>query len=84
MKNNDSRLQFRKVYTKSLEIDDVGNVCLRCTLADNFTTYYLMTQTIFGQTYYLSLGPISADLGPDASLESFSLSYFKEEYSEKR
>lgn len=70
----------QKVFTQSVDIEDIGNCALRCSTVD-FVDYYFCTQTIMGKTYILKFGPIVADL--DAFVDDFELQYKKIDYKEK-
>lgn len=74
---------MEKAYAKSLEIEDIGNVSLRCT-TKSFDAYYISTQTIAGKTYVLTLGPVNPDLTPGEPLmDGIGLSYTVMDFSDK-
>lgn len=60
-----------KVFTNSLDVDDIGNMCVRATDSDQ-CDYYIMTQTVMGKTTMLTFGPIMPDI--DEAIPGFFLS----------
>lgn len=71
----------QKVFTQSLEIDDIGNFALKC-LDPNFLEYYICVQTVAGKAYILKFGPLLPDL--DAITEDFYLSSKVIDYKEQK
>lgn len=51
----------QKVYTKSIEVDDIGNCALRCT-NDCYEEFYVIVQTSMGKSYITKFGPLIPDL----------------------
>lgn len=73
---------LEKVYTKTLELENLGSCAIRATSEEEGTDYYLCVQSVAGFAYILKYGPIIPDLEP-GSLEAFSLDYKKIKYSTK-
>ena len=69
-----------RTYTGAIDIEDIGNFCIRCTTIDGLE-FYLCTKTILGKTYILIFGPVLSDL--ESLLDAFSISYQKIDYKEK-
>lgn len=69
----------QKTFNQSIDVVDMGNTALRCTnkLMDS---YYLITKTVMGKTYFIKFGPVCSDL--EVLLDDFSVSYKKIDYKE--
>ena len=74
---------LEKTYMQSIEVQDIGNVCLRCT-SKAYEDYYISVKSLAGQAYVLIFGPCLPDVGDEAKLDSFSLSYTHFDYSDKK
>ena len=71
-------------FTKSIEIEDYGNTCIRSSTVDGFD-YYIIIQTVMGKTRILTFGPIMADIDPNLRLEDrFNISYTKINFDMKK
>lgn len=70
-----------EVFTKSIDVVDVGNSAIRCT-ANNFSEYYILTKTSFGKTYIMRYGPIIPDQA--CFNDFFSLIYKKIDFKENK
>ncbi len=67
-------------FNEELEIEDIGNCCVRASNAE-WGTYYLIIKTIRGQSYCLEYGPVV----PDIPLlpKTFQVSYGICKFNEK-
>ena len=72
----------QKTFTKSIIVDDPGNTALRCASTSG-EEYYIITKTIMGKTFIITLGPCLADT-PNIFLEKFNFSLVKMSYSKKK
>jgi len=70
-----------EVFTKELDLVDVGNSAVRCVTKD-FAEYYILLTTIMGKTHVLKFGPVVPDL--DTLSDNFSVSYKKIDYNEQK
>lgn len=70
----------QEVFTKQLEVADIGNTCIRAETAEH-TEMYLLTKTTMGKTAILKFGPILPDVR-EVLLEGFSVTYKKIDYKE--
>ena len=67
------------VFMKNIQIDDIGNVALRCTNEKGFD-YYIIIRTYLGKTALMKFGPVFPDL--DMLPNSMELSFKKFDYKE--
>lgn len=67
------------MFTKSIDVVDIGNMTLRCT-NDSQVEYYITTMTIMGKTSILKVGPVMPDL--PMLLNDFTVTYKKVDYKE--
>lgn len=76
------RFEFLKVSTAldSIEIEDVGNVCLECA-DDDGLKWYLKIKTELGWCFIEQFGPLK--YGESDVRQSFSFFYREFEFSEK-
>lgn len=72
---------LQKVFTQSVQVDDIGNCALRCQNLNNNTEYYIITKTIMGKTSLFKYGPRIPDL--DELCNGFELVYKKIDYKEQ-
>lgn len=70
----------QEVFTKQLDVADIGNTCIRAETAEH-TEMYLLTKTTMGKTAILKFGPILPDVR-EVLLDGFSVSYKKIDYKE--
>ena len=71
---------MEKSYQQSVEIPDLGNVCLRC-FASEILEYYINFTTYMGKTYIMKFGPVTPDV--EEAPDFYSFSYLKTDYNEK-
>lgn len=69
----------QQVFTKSLQIDDLGNFAVRATSSDE-CEYYMIVKTEMGKTAILKFGPVIPDIG--VLCADYSMSYKKINYKE--
>lgn len=68
------------VFTKSIDVDDIGNTAIRAT-SDEGLQYYMVIKTVMGITSILKFGAIVPDI--QALVNNFSVLYQKIDYKEK-
>lgn len=71
----------QKVFTQSIDIEDIGNMALCCTNKEN-ASWYLITKTIMGKTSILTFGPVIIDL--PILISGFKFEYEKIDYKEPK
>lgn len=75
---------LQTAYTQSIDIVDMGNMCLRChkssSMGDIF--YYLCTKTVMGKTSLITYGPVVKET--DIVLDGFLVNYKKFDYKERQ
>lgn len=69
------------VFTKSIDIEDIGNMAISCTNHEG-ASWYLLTKTVLGKTSILTFGPIAIDL--PILLDGFKVEYEKIDYKESK
>lgn len=69
----------QKVFTQSVQVDDIGNAYLRCSTSKGFE-YYFASRTIMGKTSILKFGPCLPDVG--FLVNGYSMFYKKIDYKE--
>jgi hypothetical protein len=67
------------VFMQNIEIEDIGNVALRCTNA-KLRDYYIVVKTYLGKTALISFGPLVSDV--DALVDNMSLTFKKFDFKE--
>ena len=67
------------VFMSQLEIEDLGNFCIRCT-NDFGIEHYFLVRTSLGKTYFLKFGGAYPDL--DLITDTFTVEYKKVNYKE--
>lgn len=70
-----------KVFTAELEIDDIGNVCVRATNEEKGEDYYINVQSLSGFAYIFKLGPVCPDI--EVALDGLEISYKQIKFSDK-
>ena len=70
-----------KTAMDSIDIEDIGNVCLTCSNDDGLE-WYLNIETTLGWCYIRQYGPLKID--DTKAVNSFTFSYFEFEFAEKR
>lgn len=68
-----------EVFTKQLDLVDIGNTALRLTTKAG-DEFYLVLKTVMGKTSILKFGPVMSDV--QILLDYFSLLYKKVDYKE--
>ena len=68
-------------YTDSLDIEDPGNTCIKCT-NDDWSEYYLIIKTVRAVSHILEYGPIAPDI--NTLIEDFCVKYRKVKFNEKQ
>ena len=67
------------VFMQNIEIEDIGNVALRCS-NEKLREYYIVVKTYLGKTAIISFGPLLGEI--DALVDNMSLSFKKIDYKE--
>lgn len=72
------------MFTQSIEVTDIGNMCLRCQKAamSHLVYYYLQTKTVMGKTSLITYGPIVE--GSDLLINGFNVNYKRFDYKESQ
>ena len=70
-----------QTYLDSIDIDDLGNVCLNA-LNDNGDEYYLIVTTNLGWVEVIEYGPCTVDFNTISSYFNFNFTKF--EYSDSK
>lgn len=72
------------VFTQSIDVVDIGNMCLRCQKAamSHLVYYYLRTKTVMGKTSLITYGPIVE--GADGMISDFNVTYKRYDYKERQ
>ena len=72
------------VFTQSIDVVDIGNMCLKCHRAgsSNAVFYYLRTKTVMGKTSFITYGPIVE--GADGMINDFNVIYKRYDYKERQ
>ena len=65
------------VFMKNIQIDDIGNVALRCS-NEKGQEYYIIVQTFLGKTALMKFGPVYPDI--NLMCDTMELSYKKFDY----
>ena len=72
------------MFTQSIDVVDIGNMCLKCNAALG-STYYLRTKTVMGKTSVIMFGPVVDGAEPDAPLfTGFFVNYKRFDYKESQ
>lgn len=71
---------LEKQYRQSIDIVDIGNVCLRCT-NDSLEDYYIIIKTVMGTTGILKIGPLMPDT--IILLDGYTIEFKKIDFKEK-
>ena len=69
----------QEVFTKTIQIDDIGNFALRATSSDE-SEYYMIVKTVMGKTSVLKFGPTIPDIG--ILCADYSMNYKKMNFKE--
>lgn len=67
------------VFMNQIEVEDLGNFCIRCT-NDFGIEYYFLVRTSLGKSYFLKFGGAYPDL--DLVTDTFTVEYKKVDYKE--
>lgn len=67
------------VFMQNIDIEDIGNVALRCT-NEKLRDYYIVVKTYLGKTAIISFGPLVGDI--EALVDNMTLSFKKFDYKE--
>lgn len=68
------------VFMQNIQIDDIGNVALRCSNSKASKEYYIVIKTYLGQTALMKFGPVYPDIS--VMCDTMELSYKKFGYKE--
>lgn len=71
----------QSVFTKSIDVDDIGNVALKC-LTEDLMEYYIIVKTVMGETKILEYGPVITDT--DMLFDKFNVNYSELQFSDKK
>lgn len=71
---------LQEIFTKSVEIEDLGNIFLRCTEEAFGNEYYFVLKTIMGKSHLLKFGPCFPET--EILLKNFTANYKKFDYKE--
>jgi hypothetical protein len=67
------------VFMQNIQIDDIGNVALRCS-TEKGQEYYIVVKTYLGKTALLKFGPVYPDI--TCLTENMELTFKKFDYKE--
>lgn len=67
------------VFMNQIEVEDLGNFCIRCT-NDFGIEHYFLVRTSLGKSYFLKFGGTYPDL--DLVTDTFTVEYKKVDYKE--
>ena len=67
------------VFMQNIEVDDIGNVALRCS-NQKMQEYYIVTKTYLGKTFILKFGPLFSEI--ETLVDNLELSFKKVDYRE--